>query len=204
MAEYSSNSHKMRDSDGTEQIPEKKVGPVISGTATTQKKNGFSKFANSIIAEDVHSVGSYILSDVLIPSFKKAIQDIVTNGIDMLLYGKVSGNRSGSNISRISYGSYYSGSRLSEPSNKPERSSVFDYDNIVFGNRGDAEAVLSAMDDIMDRYGFVSVGDFYDLADVPNNNYTVEKYGWKDIRSTQVIRARDGYIIKLPRAIPIN
>jgi hypothetical protein len=144
------------------------------------------------------------LSDVLIPSFKKAIQDIVTNGIDMLLYGKVSGNRSGSNVSRISYGSYYSGSRLSEPSNKPERSSVFDYDNIVFGNRGDAEAVLSAMDDIMDRYGFVSVGDFYDLADVPNNNYTVEKYGWKDIRSAQVIRARDGYVIKLPRAIPIN
>ena len=56
----------------------------------------------------------------------------------------------------------------------------------------------------MDKYGFVSVGDFYDLADVPNNNYTVEKYGWKDIRGAQVIRARDGYVIKLPRAIPIN
>ena len=203
MAEYSSNSHKSRDGNGTEQAPEKKVGPVISGSATTQKKSGFSKFANSIIAEDVHSVGSYILSDVLIPSFKKAIQDIVTNGIDMLLYGKVSGNRGGSNVSRVSYGSYYSGSRLSEPS-KPERSSVFDYDNIVFGNRGDAETVLTAMDDIMDKYGFVTVGDFYDLADVPNQSYTVNSYGWKDIRNAQVMRSRDGYVIKLPRAIPIN
>ena len=203
MAEYSSNSHKLRETDGSEQIPEKKIGPVISGTATTQKKSRLSKFTESIIAEDVHSVGSYILSDVLIPSFKKAIQDIVTNGIDMLLYGKVTNRSSNMNVSRISYGNYYSGSKLAEPS-KPAQTSVFDYDNIVFGNRGDAEAVLTAMDDIMDRFGVVSVGDFYDLADVPNPNYTVNKYGWTNIRSAQVMRVRDGYIIKLPRAVPIN
>ena len=30
------------------------------------------------------------------------------------------------------------------------------------------------------------------------------KYGWTDIRNASVIRVRDGYMIKLPKALPLN
>lgn len=205
MEEFIPNSHKSRDGE-VEQIPEKKLGPVISGSVTTQKRSGFGKFAESMIAEDVTNVGSFILTDVLIPAFKKTIVDIVTNGIDMLLYGKTGVSKSSSSLSRITYSgsSYYNYAKVTEPQRALSSSSVFDYDNIVFDNRGDAEAVLTAMEDILDQFGVVSVGDLYDLADVPTPNYTVNKYGWANIRSAQVIRVKDGYLLKLPKASPIN
>ena len=205
MEEYRSNSHKSRESDG-EPIAEKKIGPVISGTAVTQKKTGFQRFADGLIATSMEDLGSFILGDVIIPAFKKAIMDVVTSGFDMLLYGKASSSRPGPSVSRVSYGgsSYYNYSKSSEPVRATPSSSVFDYDNIIFENRGDAEVVLTARDDIIDRYGVVSVGDLYDLADISTSNYTVNKYGWTNIRSAEVVRCREGYMLKMPRAIPIN
>ena len=35
-------------------------------------------------------------------------------------------------------------------------------------------------------------------------NYTDNKYGWTNIRNAEVVRVRDGYRIKLPRALPID
>ena len=79
-----------------------------------------------------------------------------------------------------------------------------DYDDILFDTRGDAEAVLDAMNDIISQYGTVSVSDFYDLARVPNDNFTMNRYGWTNIGGATAVRVRDGYILKLPRAIPLN
>lgn len=202
MEEYRSNSHKVRDGEA-EQIPEKRVGPVISGTAVAQKKSGFRQFADSIIATSMEDLSSFLLSDVIVPAFKKAIVDVVTNGIDMLLYGKVASTKSGPGVTKVSYGSYYSGTKYSEPT-RSTNNGVFDYDTIIFDNRGDAEAVLEAMDDMIDKYGVVSVGDLYDLACISTSNYTVNKYGWTNIRAAEVVRCRDGYMLKMPKVIPIN
>lgn len=52
-------------------------------------------------------------------------------------------------------------------------------------------------------YGMVSVADLYDLIGV-TGNYTDNKYGWTDIRSASVVRVRDGYIVKMPKAMPLD
>ena len=78
------------------------------------------------------------------------------------------------------------------------------YDDILFDSRGDAEAVLDTMNDIIDRYGTVSVADLYDLAQVPNDNFTMNRYGWTNISGAYAHRVRDGYILKLPRTKPLN
>jgi hypothetical protein len=49
----------------------------------------------------------------------------------------------------------------------------------------------------------VSVADFYDLVGV-DGTYTDNKYGWTNIRNAYVNRVRDGYVIKLPRAISLD
>ena len=180
MEDYKSNSDKARQ----EQQSEKKVEAVITGAAKTRKKGEMQKFADVFIAEDANNVKSYILMEVIVPAVKKAISDIVTTGIDMILYER--------DADRVRAGSV--GNRRNTP----------DYDDILFDTRGDAEAVLDAMNDIISQYGTVSVSDFYDLARVPNDNFTMNRYGWTNIGGATAVRVRDGYILKLPRAIPLN
>ena len=74
--------------------------------------------------------------------------------------------------------------------------------NIVLETRGEAEEVIAAMDGLMDTYGIVSVADLYDLVGKPCN-FTDNKYGWTNIRNVEPVRVRDGYMLKLPKAMPI-
>ena len=59
------------------------------------------------------------------------------------------------------------------------------------------------MDELVSTYGLVSVADFFDLLGV-TGNYTDNNYGWTDIRNAKVMRVKDGYMIKLPKALPLN
>ncbi len=192
MEEYKSNSHKSRMEAARQ---ERKVEKIVTGTVKTKKKSGLYKLTDVFISEDADNVKSYIFMDVLVPAIKKAISDIV----EMMLYGEA-GRKKSSNASRISYRDYYKDDRRIR-----ERSSIrssYDFDDIIFNNRGEAEDVLSQMDELIKTYDLVRVADFYDLVGI-TGNYTDNKYGWTDIRSAKVIRVRDGYMIKLPHALPL-
>ena len=55
----------------------------------------------------------------------------------------------------------------------------------------------------MDTYGLVRVADLKDLVGI-SDNYTDNKYGWTNIRNAEIVRVRDGYMIKMPKAVPID
>lgn len=197
MEEYASNSHKSKE--------EKKIESVVSGQAKTKKKSDIQKLTDIFVSEDVSNVKSYILMDVLVPAVKKAISDIVTNGIDMILYGENGRSKKSTSASKVSYRSYYDRENDTRRDYRASAArNVFEYDDILFETRGDAESVLDAMNDIISQYGRVSVADLYDLANVQTSNYTANKYGWTDIFGCRPSRVRDGYILKLPRPIPLN
>ena len=205
MTEYKANSHKVREEqkrENKEVVERKKIEPVAK--AKTKKKSEIKKFTDVFIAEDVISVKNYIVNDVLIPAAKKAISDIVTNGIDMILYGEARGkDRRRDSGSRVSYTKYYERDRDRDYDRRRERRSVYDYDDIILDTRREAEDVLNRMDDLIDAYGMVSVADLYDLVGV-TGNYTDNKYGWTNLRNAEVRRTRDGYLIKLPKALPFD
>ena len=200
MSNYPSNSHKSR--EAAKQAPvEKKVEKVVKGNAKVKKKNGLTKVADSVITEDIHNVKNYVIMDVLIPAFKKAISDIVANGIDMILYGETGRTKKGYGSS--SYVSYDKKYRYGERSD--ERSSyrsIYSLDDIVLDYRDDAEDVLRKMDELIDMYDAVSVADLYDLVGL-RCNYTDNKYGWTNIRNAEIVHTRDGWTIKMPRATPL-
>lgn len=183
---------------------EKRATKVVKGNVRT-KPNEVRKFADVFISEDINNVKSYILMDVLVPAIKKAVADIVTNGIEMILYGSTSKRRNGSSGSKVSYRDYYDSRddrRESDRGGSRTRSGL-DYDDFVFDSRGEAEAVLSQMGDIIERFKYVTVADLYDMVDkVPP--FTANKYGWTSIRNADVVRDRDGYRLKLPRAMMID
>lgn len=202
MEDYKPNSHKSRE-ERQESAPEKKVEKIISGTVKSKKKTEIQKFADVFISEDVSNVKTYILMEVLVPAIKKAVSDVVTNGLDMILYGETGRTKKNSPSSKVSYRSYYDKGNDRRDYGSSKTRTGYDYDDIILDNRGEAEDVLSRMDDLIATYGLVSVADLYDLVGI-TCNYTDNKYGWTDIRSAQVIRVRDGYMIKLPKALPLN
>ena len=59
------------------------------------------------------------------------------------------------------------------------------------------------MDELIDTYGSVSVADMYDLVGM-SCNYTDNKYGWTNLRNAEPVRVRDGYLLKMPKATPID
>lgn len=207
MEEYKGNSHasKRRQETSTApvtKVPEKKkIEKVIDGTVTTKKKSGVSKFAEVFISEDIKSVQQYIANDVLLPAAKKAISDVVTYGIDALLYGANGRTQKRLPAQKVSYRSFYD-----NPSDRRDYRSTttnrtnYSYDDILFTNRGQAEAVLARMDEIIAEYGTVSVAEMFEMCGI-TGSHTDCKYGWTDIRSASVERSRDGYIINMPRAI---
>lgn len=194
------DTSKLKKKPADDKKPEKKVEAVVT-TARTKKKSEVQKFAEIFFPGDITNIRSYFLTDVLIPNVKKAISD----GVDMLLYGET-GRTKKSGISKISYSSFYKNSTLTDPRERQNNRSrgALDYDDIVFESRGDAETVLTMMEDICEQYGQVSVADLYDLAGITTNNWTVGKYGWTNVHSANVARSRDGFVIKLPKAMPID
>lgn len=201
LEQYKPNSNKYKEEKALAEKREKKVEKVVTGRVITKKEGFFSKMFRGFISEDAKDVKSYVFGDVLIPAIKKAISDIVTDGIDIILYGESRGKRGRSTAERISYRSYYD---RNDSYRRPVASyNDYSYDNIILSSRGEAEEVLARMDELMDTYGLVSVADLKDLVGI-NGNYTDNKYGWTSIKSAEVVRVRDGYTIKMPRAVPID
>jgi hypothetical protein len=201
---YPPNSHKHKEAQKQATTQEKQIQKVVKGPVKT-KKNDFRKFADIFISEDVTNVKTYILMDVLVPAIKKGIYDIVTNGIDMILYGGTGKAKNGSNGSKVPYYSYssnkntvnYRGSENAAPR------SAADYDDIIWPDRGSAERAKQQMQDIVATYGIVTVNDLYEMTPL-TPPFTAQKYGWMDVSRAEVIRVRDGYVLKLPRAVPID
>lgn len=202
--DYKSNSNKSK-TEAVKQAEEKRVEKVVTGKVVTKKKSGFSKFAGEFISEDAKNIKSYVIGDVLIPAFKKAISDIITDGIDIILYGGNGRSRSGrSNADRVSYRSYYDDRRPSDRLTTSRYSSnSYSYDDIILDSRGEAEEVLARMDELMNTYGLVRVADLKDLVGI-TGSYTDNKYGWTNIRNAEIVHVRDGWMIKMPRAVAID
>jgi hypothetical protein len=202
MADYPDNSHSSRERQDSSQ-PERKLEKVVNGETKTRKKSEVKKFANIFVPEDVDNVKSYILTDVIIPGIKNAIADVVS----IMLFGEVGrlGRGGRDRGSKISYQKYYRDDRDDRRDyGRPRSTSGFDYDDILFETRGDADLVLDQLESAIASYGIASVADLYDLAGITCRSYTANKYGWTDIRSAKVVRVRDGYILQLPRTVQIN
>lgn len=205
MENYKPNSNKWKAEHQDDQtVMNHKVDKVISGTAKVKKKSDIHKFADVFLSDDVSNVKSYILLDVFVPALKDLLMDIVSKGASMILYGDSSRSKNNTPGSKVSYRGYYQTTNQDRNRTRERRNS-FDFDDIILNDRGEAEGVLGSMDELIDIYGVCSVGDFYDLVGIqPDSNYMVNKYGWTNLKSARAVPVRGGYLLKLPRPMPID
>lgn len=202
------NSKKARIGTATPKSAEPKRAKVISGSVKTKKKGLGKKVTELFVGEDVDNVALYILHDVLVPAAKNTISDMVSGGIEMLMFGEQRGGRTrrDGNKSYISYNqprgrTTYGGNRsIIGRSDMTARTSNRHMDDIVFETRGDAESALTAMFDILEEFHTVSVNDLYDIVGI-TASYTDANFGWDNLSRATVTRTREGYLLELPKAI---
>ena len=197
MEDYKPNSHRSK-AEAKATPAKKKVEKVVSGRVKKKKKNAL---ADVFISEDAANVKSYVFMDVLVPAIKKAVTDIVTDGVHMIMYGDT--GRKGSSGSRTTYVSYRDYSSRDRRDDSRRSRGMYHYDEIIFESRGDADYVLDQMFEILESYDIVSVADLYDLAG-ESCEHTANRYGWTNLRNAEVVRVRDGYVNKLPKPGPIR
>ena len=207
MAEYQSNSHRSREMAAEERTKKEKMEKVVNGKVKTKKNDG-RRLMNMFISEDAVNVKEYVLMDIIVPAISNTILDIIKNSAEMV-FGGHSSSRGRSNSPKVSYRRYYDErndrdrGRYDRGRDRDRESGRFNYDDLVYDNRGDAEVVRTLMLEALDEYGMVTVADMYDMSGL-TAPWTASNYGWMGLRDIKVIRVRDGFILNLPKAMPID
>ena len=193
---YKPNSKRSK-----ELAAKKKVDKVVNGSVRTKKKDGTHKLKDVFISEDAANVKNYVFLDVLVPAVKNALSDIVTDGINMILFGDTKMGTKKNRYDKVSYRSY---SDTKDSRYGGGRTRLYDYEDVILDSRGEAENVLAHMDDIIDEYDAVSVADLYDLVGI-TGRYTDQDYGWTNIHNARAVRCRDGgWTLDLPKVKPLK
>ncbi|MCM1578732.1 MAG: hypothetical protein NC078_08055 [Ruminococcus sp.] len=202
--DYRGNSHKSKETP----VKVKTIRKIANGKIAPQ--SGLQKIAEEFIAENAANVKDYIWHDVIVPAIKGMIADTIHESTSVLLgeQCRSTGNRKGSYISYDSKSDRYGSSRRSYidvggTSEQSRRSSVYRFDNIIVPTRGEAEDILFTMEECISEYGFVTVADLFDLAGLPGRN-TDTKYGWKSIEGADIVKTRDGYLLRFPKPRAID
>lgn len=209
MAEYKNyegNSHKMKEaslvrptastfSSLEKEDQEKERAKIVNGVVKTRKQPISVKIMHALIGGDVGTIKSHVVWDIVLPAVKDTIRNSLVNIVESIFGGSdVATSRS---KSFISYNSMYNAKPASN------RSSIYDYDEVIFESRSEAEEVLKQLCFSIKKYGYVSILDYYDMVGVRTRS-TDANYGWLSLNGYSIERVSGGYLLKLPAAMPID
>lgn len=210
---FPSNSRETpRQSAPTPREEEKRVQRVVPGQVTRRKTPLGKRMSQNLIGGDVQSVWGWMFGDVLIPAARDMIADALTGGIERAIFGESHGPSRGRSRSRsggpIPYNMMSSRgtTRRDEPRRNESRRSRQSHtlDEVLIPTRVAADEVLDRLDYYCDKYGHVSVADYYELCGI-SGNWTDDKWGWTDVRDAYVSRTRGGdYLVNLPKPEPLD
>lgn len=214
MEQFPSNSKTGRE---TEKEDPKDIKQVTVGKVIVRKPSLGKRFIRTFISGDGHSVGQYVLMEILVPAFKDLISDIVSQGVEKMVYGDARSTSRRTGQRPVGGGTYVAYNRpdstppwrrgSSRESSRPDISrrarASHDFKEIVLNTRPEANEVLDQMYALFDKFGQVTVSDLYELVGL-SSNFTDEKYGWTNLHGSDVQRVRDGYLLDLPKPIVLE
>lgn len=205
---YASNSLKKQMASAEEPV-DRKMDKLEGVNVIQRKKPLGRKIADTFSATDIKAVGSFVVLDVIMPSVKDMLFDAIKEGAARAFYGETGGRSrgrgNGSPLSRPSGIGYTSYSRSSEDRTRtsnytqarPQARSN-EIEEIIVETRGDAQEVLDALENALEKYKVVSVSDLKDLFGT-TGDFTDNNWGWSNLSGAGVTRVREGWRVDLPR-----
>jgi len=200
---YPSNARSEKnESEGTKKEP---IEKVTTGAVSRRKKGLADRLGESVISEDAHGVGRYIVTEVLLPAAKNMISEAITEGINRILFGE---SRTRTPGTRPGYTSY-NRVRTTAPTEhrprdlSPRGRATHDFDEIVLSSRDEAEEVLDRLRDLIEKYEVATVSDLYDLVGI-TGSFTDDRWGWYNLKDASWKRVREGFLLVLPRTDPLD
>lgn len=187
--------------DNKQSTDKPEMDKVVQGEVVHKKKAKVQKVAETFFGGDLRDVASYVFNDVMIPAAKDLLYDTISQGFSRLLFGDVR-QRSTSTRGYTSYSSMNRtqsvGGRERVRERMVEVRNSYDFDDITFRDRRDAEAVMDTLRDAIDHYGQCSVADLLKASGI-SPRYTDYDIGWTDLSRASIARYRDGYMLNMPR-----
>ena len=185
-------------------IDEKKQEYKFDAPVSFKKQSGAKSFFSQLILGDMQTITNYVVMDVLLPSIKSTILQIVS----IALYGSNSApaQQNRSSVTSISYRDYYD--KKNNPTEQ-RRYEVFEYDEVArFASISDARFALDMLKEKIAYEGFASVADLYQICK-KGTSYVSESYGWpsleKEAKDYIIYDPADKtypYWLKLPKPVP--
>lgn len=202
--EYPSNSDRSK-REATNERPKFEKSKGLTGDSVTKEKSIWRKVIGDFVQVDKETLKETFWKDFVEP----AVKDTLLNTLSMVLYGEP---RATSNLksslqkrtqgTKVSYRMMYENSN--NHSSRTETSDGYDFKEILFKNRGDADILKKDMQDALRRYKIISILDMYDMAGRDDAPHTYADYGWTDIGDPKIIPVNGYYVIDLPRPLPIK
>lgn len=206
MSNIPSNSHKSKEPPAPARPAMEKV---IEGKIVQRKDPFWRRVSKSMIAEDASTVGDFLLEDVVIPSLKDLLRNIIFGSVERTLYGRASvpGSRSfvGSGVTNLRT-AYHNVPAQSPPRPALTQSARANhaFTEYTFERREDALSVLSSLIQGIEEYGSVSVKDLYDLLGI-TDDFTSRGWGWTNLEHAEARQARGGgWFLDLPPTKPLK
>lgn len=229
--ELPGNSHKQREEIAATAPPtnpiapqqrEKKVDKVEGlGEVLVKKPSLGTRFRKTFFGGDAKGTANFVWSNVLVPMAKNAFLDAIQQGSERMVWGEVRSRPSTTlpnlfGLGHQAYNKMYQngpmpGSPLGQMAPlqqlqqqaQRQAKATHDFSSYTVGNRAAGEIVVDRLYDLLSRDGVATVADFMDLLGY-EADYTMQKWGWLDLRGSQVVRVPQGYLIDLPAPIPLD
>lgn len=186
------------------------AAPVAQAKETEGKKTLGMKFRDSFTGADGRSLMQTLWQDLAVPSIKELAFNALTEGARQTLFGFTGGPArpvGGSAIGSRGYHKIYGQAATATPAAREVASRgpvpTAEYATLLFEDRGSAEVVLDALVALIDEYGSATVADYYSLSG-RSADYTATAIGWKSLGGARPKYTNEGYILDLPRAVPLS
>lgn len=217
-SEFPSNSRSTPNKKApSAKVEEKKVEKVVTGKVVQRKKRLGTKFKETFISgADSKSVLEYVMFDILVPAAKDMVVDATQAGLERKFYGETRsmgrrGYSRGGPVGHTAYNRIGSASVIRstgrdesrrEPPSRRARAK-HDFGEIILESRVEAVNVLDTLYELLSKFEVVTVSDLYDALDI-ESAFTDNRWGWEDLQGSDIQRVRDGYLLVLPKPVPID
>lgn len=212
MAEFPANSKmppRMNNPQVAPADPEKRVEKaVVEGTIVRKAKKGVGKrFVELFFSgETPKSVMTNVATGVVLPAVRDMLFTAGRDALHRVLYPTGQSGAGGSTWRQgggavIAYNRY-----AQSPTPQPDQRTTMshqgrttgNYEELLFQSRTQAEQVIDEMFLLLEKFGTVTVGDFFDLAGV-STEFPDRTHGWRSLQGVAPIPRDGGFILNLPR-----